>query len=67
MPTMLSGPVTSRPLTMTSPEVASHSPVTAFIRVDLPQPDGPTTATNSPVRTESVVPCSARVPSPSSP
>ena len=48
MPTMLSGPTTFRPLTRTVPAVAGQSPVTTFIRVDLPQPEGPTTATNSP-------------------
>ena len=67
MPTMLSGPATSRPLTMTAPALAGHRPVTTFIKVDLPHPDGPTTATNSPVSTASVVPLSASVPSASSP
>ena len=51
MPAMLSGPATSRPLTMTVPAVGGHSPVTTFINVDLPQPEGPTTATNSPLPT----------------
>src|SRR5258706_322026 len=67
IPAMLSGPVTSRPLTMTAPAVGGHKPVTTFIRVDLPHPDGPTTATNSPGATARVVPSSASVPSPSSP
>src|SRR2546422_197175 len=40
MPAMLSGPATSRPLTTTVPAVGGHSPVTTFISVDLPQPDG---------------------------
>jgi hypothetical protein len=67
MPTMLSGPDTSRPLTTTVPAVGGHNPVTTFISVDLPQPDGPTTATNSPDCTPRDVPCSASVPSSSSP
>ncbi len=67
MPAILKGPVTARPLTMTAPAVGGHNPVTTFIRVDFPQPEGPTTATNSPSRTCSVVPCKASVPSASSP
>ena len=47
---------------LTCPAVAGQSPVTTFIRVDLPHPDGPTTATNSPGSTWSVVRCRARVP-----
>src|ERR1700687_3936238 len=67
MPAMHSGAVTSRPLTTMPPALGRHSPVTTFIKVDLPHPEGPTTATNSRSRTASVVPCSASVPSPSSP
>ena len=48
MPTILSGPVTSWPSTMTVPLVGGFRPVASFMNVDLPQPDGPTMATNSP-------------------
>ena len=67
MPVIESGPSTSLLSTMTPPLVGGHSPVTTFIKVDLPQPDGPTTATNSPASTRKVASCSASVPSPSSP
>ena len=49
MPTPLIGRVTFWPATVTTPVVAGKSPVTSFMIVDLPQPDGPTTATNSPL------------------
>ena len=62
MPAMDSGPSTSRPATSTVPELAGHKPVTRRISVDFPQPDGPTTATNSARSTESVVLRSASVP-----
>ena len=45
-----------------SPESGVTSPVTSFINEDLPQPDGPTTAANSPRRTFSDVPFSASTP-----
>ncbi len=67
MPTMLSGPATSRPLTTTVPALGGHRPVTTFMSVDLPQPEGPTTATNSPAATLRVAPRNASVPSSSSP
>ena len=41
MPTPLIGPVTFSPATRTSPDVAGSRPVTSFMMVDLPQPDGP--------------------------
>src|SRR3954447_11072811 len=44
-------PVTGLPLTTTSPSVAGCSPETSARVVDLPQPVGPTTVTNSPRRT----------------
>ena len=62
IPTMESGLVTRWPATVTRPELVGHSPETTFIRVDLPQPDGPTTATKSPLSTESVALWSASVP-----
>jgi hypothetical protein len=49
MPTPLIGPVTVAPATRTSPDDAGNRPVTSFMMVDLPQPDGPTTAMNSPL------------------
>ena len=55
MPTILSGPVTTAPSTITSPRVAGLSPVASFMNVDLPQPDGPTMATNSPAPIDSVI------------
>jgi len=49
--------------TRMDPPVHGIRPVTSFISEDLPQPDGPTTAANSPRATLSVVPSSASVPS----
>ena len=48
MPTMVSGPDTVSPSTRAVPESAGIRPETIFSSEDLPQPDGPTTATNSP-------------------
>ena len=48
MPVILSGPLTSRPSTSTVPFDGIRSPVASFMKVDLPQPDGPTIAMNSP-------------------
>jgi hypothetical protein len=48
MPAILSGPTTFRPPTLMLPPCGRLQPVTSFMRVDLPQPDGPTTAANSP-------------------
>ena len=44
------------------PESVGTSPVTSFISEDLPQPDGPTTAANSPRPTDKVVSLSASTP-----
>ena len=63
MPAMLTGPETASPATRTRPALGNWSPVTSFMRVDLPQPDGPTTATNSPSATERLSPSTASVPS----
>ena len=63
MPAMLTGPVTGLPATRTDPALGNWSPVTSFMSVDLPQPDGPTTATNSPSATETFSPSTASVPS----
>src|SRR5438309_2323395 len=45
------GPDCSTPPTRTVPSSARSKPATMFIRVDFPQPDGPTMATNSPSST----------------
>ena len=63
IPAMESGPATSLPATATVPSVGGQRPVTRRINVDLPQPEGPTTAMNSPSATSRLVPRSARVPS----
>ena len=48
MPTSARGLLTRSPNTAMSPEVRAISPATRRRRVDLPQPDGPISATNSP-------------------
>src|SRR3954468_3131615 len=48
MPTIFRGPFTSLPATSMLPALGRRNPVTSFISDDLPQPDGPTTATNFP-------------------
>ena len=55
IPTIFSGPATGRPSTRTVPCVGGLKPVQSFMNVDLPQPDGPTIAMNSPWRIESVM------------
>src|SRR6187455_3073637 len=45
------GPMRSLPSTFTEPRSGRSKPATMFISVDLPQPDGPTIATNSPSST----------------
>src|SRR5471032_914899 len=42
------GPCRTAPSMRTSPSLACSKPAMIFISVDLPQPDGPTMATNSP-------------------
>ena len=44
------------PMTLTTPASGSWRPATSSSSVDLPQPDGPTTATSSPARTSQVEP-----------
>ena len=61
MPTPLIGAVTFWPATRTSPPVAGSRPVTSFMMVDLPQPDGPTTAMNSPLSMAKVASARASV------
>ena len=60
MPTNLSGPVTRCPATVTEPRVGGLRPVVSFMNVDLPQPDGPTIATNSPGRIVSEISSTAK-------
>ena len=59
MPTRSARAATSRPPTMTTPVVGCTRPLTSRKMVDLPQPDGPTSATNSPSAIRSVVFASA--------
>ena len=47
MPRSLPGPVTGCPSSSTSPALCSSSPARMRTRVDLPQPEGPTTHSNS--------------------
>src|ERR1700691_5147776 len=47
MPRSLPGPVTGCPSSSTSPELCSSKPARIRTRVDLPQPEGPTTHRNS--------------------
>ena len=51
MPMSAMGSRTMRPATVTVPSVAGRSPATMRSRVDLPQPLGPTSETNSPAPT----------------
>jgi hypothetical protein len=55
MPTRIARAATSRPPTMTTPLVGCTSPLTRRRMVDLPHPDGPTSATNSPSAIRMVV------------
>src|ERR1022692_694802 len=48
-------PERREPFTRTSPEDGCNSPAATLSRVDLPQPVGPTTETNSPAATARVV------------
>src|SRR5689334_8629369 len=45
------GPSRAPPSTVTLPRSGRSKPAMMFIKVDLPQPDGPTMATNSPSST----------------
>jgi len=51
MPEILSGPVTGWPSMRMRPMLGIFRPVVSFMKVDLPQPEGPTMAMNSPRRT----------------
>ena len=50
--------LTTRPSIAISPEVISSSPASIRSSVDLPQPDGPTSTTNSPSAMSIETPCS---------
>src|SRR5262249_49409608 len=54
------GPRTARPSSVTSPELAGSRPATMRRNVVLPQPDGPTSAMNSPRSTARLMSCNAR-------
>src|SRR5262245_6033271 len=56
------GPVIGMPFKSASPSVCGKSPARILSRVDLPQPDGPTTAMNSPSAIEKEMLLSARTP-----
>src|SRR5688572_23657615 len=51
MPEIFSGPVTGWPSIRILPRDGIFSPVASFMKVDLPQPEGPTMAMNSPSST----------------
>ena len=50
MPEIFSGPVTGAPSMRMRPIEGIFRPVASFMKVDLPQPEGPTMAMNSPRR-----------------
>jgi hypothetical protein len=52
-------PCSGSPNTRTWPDEGCSSPAAMLSSVDLPQPVGPTTDTNSPACTRSVVPATA--------
>jgi hypothetical protein len=52
----LGQPLDGGPATRTEPDVGRSSPAARFSSVVLPEPDGPTTATNSPLWTSSETP-----------
>jgi hypothetical protein len=51
MPLIFSGPATRSPPIVIVPRVGIFRPVASFMKVDLPQPEGPTMAMNSPAPT----------------
>jgi len=62
MPTPPRGPSTARPSTAARPADGGTSPATILSTDDLPQPEGPTRAANSPRATSSEQPSTASVP-----
>ncbi len=61
MPTLVTGPATFLPETSIVPVVQECRPATRRSSVDLPQPDGPTMAMNSPSATSMLTSASASV------
>ena len=59
IPTSARGPSMVRPARARRPSAGRSRPVTSFSSVDLPQPDGPSTDTNSPGSTPNDSCCSA--------
>src|SRR4051812_28538707 len=53
--------VISAPPSTMRPPLGCSSPATRFIKVLLPQPDGPTSTRNSPSSNESLISCNTRV------
>ena len=66
MPLIFSGPVTGAPPMWILPRLGILRPVASFMKVDLPQPDGPTMAMNSPSPTCSEMSSTANCPAASS-
>jgi hypothetical protein len=66
MPLIFSGPVTGWPSMWMLPLLGIFRPVVSFMKVDLPQPDGPTMAMNSPWSTCSEMSSTAKWPCASS-
>src|SRR5574337_2214613 len=66
MPLIFSGPVTGWPSMRIEPRVGMLSPVASFMKVLLPQPEGPTMAMNSPAPSCSVMSSTANWPCASS-
>ena len=60
MPASFTGAATLLPSTITVPRLGNCRPVASFISVDLPQPEGPTTAANSPSSTLTLKPSDGR-------
>ena len=54
--------LTEKPLIMMRPAVGTSSPVSIFIKVDFPEPEGPTRNTNSPSSMVVLIPRMALVP-----
>ena len=62
MPVIFSGPVTGWPAIVMLPRLGRFRPVASFMKVDLPQPDGPTMAMNAPSATCSEMSSTANCP-----
>ena len=62
MPLILSGPVTAAPAIRMLPRLGILIPVVSFMKVDLPQPEGPTIAMKAPSAACSVMSSTANCP-----